>query len=96
MNKRRLVLSSHTGKIKLFHIEKNGMNYFPSDVNNLDQMTLGTLLALWSKNWNDIQEVKGVIPQSVCFTGKEDKRIYTIFIGCPKWLLLGLTTGLRC
>jgi len=70
MNKHRLVLSSHTSKIKLFHIEKNGMNYFPSDVNNLDQMTLGTLLALWSKNWNDIQEVKGVIPRSVCFTGK--------------------------
>ena len=71
MKKRRLVLSSHTGKIKLFHIEKNGMNYFPSDVNNnLDQMTLGTLLALWSKNWNDIQEAKGVIPQSVHFTEK--------------------------
>ena len=70
MNKRRLVLSSHTGKIKLFHIEKNSMNYFPSDVNNLDQMTLGTLLALWSKNWNDIQEAKGIIPRSVRFTGK--------------------------
>lgn len=25
-NKRRLVLSSHTGKIKLFHVEKNGTN----------------------------------------------------------------------
>jgi len=46
------------------------MNYFPSDVNNLDQMNLGTLLMLWSKNWNDIQEAKGVIPWSVRFTGK--------------------------
>ena len=27
-NKGRLVLSSHTGKIKLFHLEKNGTNYF--------------------------------------------------------------------
>jgi WD40 repeat protein len=28
-NKSRLALSSHTGKIKVFHLEKNGINYLP-------------------------------------------------------------------
>jgi hypothetical protein len=28
-NKSRLALSSHTGKIKIFHLESNGMNYLP-------------------------------------------------------------------
>ena len=28
-NKSRLALSSHTGKIKIFQLEKNGMNYLP-------------------------------------------------------------------
>ena len=28
-NKLRLALSSHTGEIKIFHLEKNGMNYLP-------------------------------------------------------------------
>lgn len=28
-NESRLALSSHTGKIKIFHLEKNGMNYLP-------------------------------------------------------------------
>lgn len=27
-NKSRLVVSSHTGKIKMFHVEKNGMKNF--------------------------------------------------------------------
>ncbi|KDR76616.1 hypothetical protein GALMADRAFT_139529 [Galerina marginata CBS 339.88] len=48
--KNKLVLSSHGGKIKLFHVERNG-----------------TLIALWSKNWNDIQQAKGSIPRSVHF-----------------------------
>lgn len=70
-NKCRLVLSSHTGKIKLFHIEKDGMNSFLSNVNNnYNQVTSGTLVALWYKNWNDIEETRGVIPRSVHFTGK--------------------------
>ncbi|KIM35109.1 hypothetical protein M413DRAFT_14714 [Hebeloma cylindrosporum] len=52
-SKGRLALTSHTGRIKLFQIEKNG-----------------TLLALWSKNWNEIQEARGVIPRSIRFTEK--------------------------
>jgi hypothetical protein len=28
-NNSRLALSSQTGKIKIFHLEKNGMNYLP-------------------------------------------------------------------
>ena len=33
----------------------------------------GTLISLWSKNWNDTQEGKGVIPQCVQFTEKGEK-----------------------
>jgi hypothetical protein len=36
-NNSRLALSSHTGKIKIFHLEKNGMNYLPWVVDIVDK-----------------------------------------------------------
>jgi len=74
-NNSRLVLSSHTGKIKLFQIEKNGTVYFTSNIDNLDWAPSGTLVALWRKNWNDIPETKGVIPRCVQFTDKGENMV---------------------
>jgi len=52
-DKCRLVLTSHSGRIKLFQVEKNG-----------------TVISMWTKNWNDTIEGKCVIPRSVHFTSK--------------------------
>ena len=32
--------------------------------------TSGTMIVMWSKNWNDSLEGKCVIPRSICFTEK--------------------------
>lgn len=68
-NKCQLILSGHTGKIKLFQVEKNGK------INLLCQRLMlnyisGTMIAMWSKNWNDTLEGKCVIPRSIFFTEK--------------------------
>ena len=70
-NNSRLALSSHTGKIKLFQLEKNGTNHLPWVVDIVHWLKVsGTLISLWNKNWNDTQERKGVIPRCVQFTSK--------------------------
>jgi uncharacterized phage protein gp47/JayE len=35
----------------------------------------GTVLVLWSENWNEVKEVKGVIPRSVQFTEKGENLV---------------------
>ena len=69
-NKRQLILSSHTGKIKLFQVEKNGRINLLCQRLMLVNTTSGTMIAMWCKNWNDTLEGKCVIPRSVYFTEK--------------------------
>lgn len=67
-NKCRLVLSSHTGIIKLYQVEKNGRINLLLSEDNAHQPS-GTMVIMWSKNWNDtLVEGKCVIPRSVYFT----------------------------
>ena len=69
-NKCKLVLTSHTGKIKLFHVEKNGTKKATLRIAMILTPCSGTLISMWTKNWNDTVEGKCVIPRSVHFTSK--------------------------
>jgi hypothetical protein len=69
-NKCKLVLTSHTGKIKLFHVEKNGTKKATLRIATILTPCSGTLISMWTKNWNDTVEGKCVIPRSVHFTSK--------------------------
>ena len=63
-------LTSHTGKIKLFHVEKNGTKKATLRIAMILTPSLGTLILMWTKNRNDTVEGKCVIPHSVHFTLK--------------------------